>query len=407
MIGRLIIFCLLFPLNVVAQEFDTVDVVSHKEAAHTSVMNRIRQLQHYLDSTAMSKVDPRYIEVPAKPWRVMARYKENAVEVDYENGIDFPETHEYSEWKLRFSPPRASSVGFWVGYRGTGVGYSFSLNKNAGRYFTFSSTGAKYGFKFRLRRFSISETTLTGTDYKDGNFNGDYSIEGQTYAPVWIRSVYVNGYYVLNGRRYSQAAAYNQSVIQRRSSGSFLLGVTWNQSSFDYSDNQNAIFMLGSHNIGHIKMHQANIGIGYGYNLVPFRGMVVNLMLMPNVSVYNRVKVYKYDCNYELTRAADTSDYGQWNPQTHTWANGKTHKPFPANENDMSWLNDIDIWKTGSETDYGMLRFSLDMRLGIAYNWKNFFLALQLQYNQLSYKKSNSKVSLLDGFGQVNLGVRL
>ena len=28
-------------------------------------------------------------------------------------------------------------------------------------------------------------------------------------APVWIRSVYINGYYVFNGRRYSQAAAYN------------------------------------------------------------------------------------------------------------------------------------------------------------------------------------------------------
>jgi hypothetical protein len=27
-------------------------------------------------------------------------------------------------------------------------------------------------------------------------------------APVWIRSVYINGYYVFNGRRYSQAASW-------------------------------------------------------------------------------------------------------------------------------------------------------------------------------------------------------
>ena len=43
-----------------------------------------------------------------------------------------------------------------------------------------------------------------------------YHEEGELFSPVWIRSVYVNGYYVFNGRRYSQAAAYNQSVIQRR-----------------------------------------------------------------------------------------------------------------------------------------------------------------------------------------------
>ena len=40
-------------------------------------MDRFHQLQQYLDNKAKSKVDPSYIEVPDKPWRVILRYKEN------------------------------------------------------------------------------------------------------------------------------------------------------------------------------------------------------------------------------------------------------------------------------------------------------------------------------------------
>ena len=131
MIGRTIICYLLFSLSVAAQEQDST----------LTFMDKLHQVQQYLDDKAKSKVDPGYIEVPEKPWRVILRYKENMVLVDYDHSIDFPATNERAEWKLRFEPPIASSVGFWVGYRGTGFSYSKSLTKNAGRYYSFSTTG--------------------------------------------------------------------------------------------------------------------------------------------------------------------------------------------------------------------------------------------------------------------------
>ena len=143
MIGRIIIFCLLCSLNAAAQE--TTDSVSTKEDK-PSLMVRLHQLQQYLDDKAKAKVDPHYIEVPEKPWRVILRYKENVVDVDYSQSLDLPQTNEHSDWNLCFEPPVASSVGFWVGYRGTGFSFSKSLTKNAGRYYSFSTTGAKYGF---------------------------------------------------------------------------------------------------------------------------------------------------------------------------------------------------------------------------------------------------------------------
>ena len=399
--------CLLFSLNAAAQEPETTDSIRPQETTH-SFMGRIQELQQYLDARARARVDSNYIEVPEKPWRVILRLKETAIDVDYDNSIRAG-TDNRLDWNLCFTPPTSASVGFWAGYRGLGLSYATSLVKNAGRHFSFGATGAKYGFNFRLRRFNTDETTLTSKTILDGKMAGESKEDGQLNAPVWIRSVYINGYYVFNGRRYSQAAAYNQSVIQRRSAGSFLLGATWYQSSFDYSNKKNAEMILLSNNVNRIKLHQANIGFGYGYNLVPFRGFVINAMAMPTLSFYNRVKVYKYDSNFTLFGSDEdpVEDYGTWDPQTRTWANGKKQLPLAIVDFESDWVSQVDFWEGESETTYGGLQFNVDLRLGIAYNWSNYFVGLQAQFNRFSYRKDLCKVSLYDAYARLSLGVRL
>ena len=408
MVGRIIVCSLLFSLHAAAQQPEPADSLSSAEKA-PGLIDRIHQLQQWLDNKAKKKVDPLYIEVPDKPWRVILRDKVTAVRVDLDNTIEFPELNESSDWSLRFEPPMSTSIGFWVGYRGTGISYAKSLAKNAGRYYAFSTTGAKYGFNFRLRRFNATATTLTATDYENGQKTGESRIEGDMPAPVWIRSVYANGYYVFNGRRYSQAAAYNQSVIQRRSAGSLLLGATWYQSSFDYADTENAVFMLLSNNIAKIKVHQANLGIGYGYNLVPFRGFVVNAMAMPTISIYNRVKAYKFDFNYCLPYSYEVEDnFGKWDPTARQWENGEKVKPMMYSEEDGRYdFSQFDYWEVEPETTYSALRVNFDLRLGIAYNWKRYFIGLQTQFNNFSYKKGKNSVNIYDAYTRLALGVRL
>ena len=391
MIRKTIICCLLYSLNATAQD------------TKPSLMERLHEAQQYLDAKAKAKVDSQYIEVPDKPWRVILRYKENVVDVDYSQSLDIPGTNDHSDWNLCFEPPVASSVGFWVGYRGTGFSYSKSLTKNAGRYYSLSSTGAKYGFNFRLRRFNTQDAKFSSIDHEKGQ-TSQSDIAVNMPAPVWIRSVYVNGYYVFNGHRYSQAAAYNQSVIQRRSAGSFLLGATWYQSSFDYADIRNFVFMIIGHGIYRAKVHQANIGVGYGYNWVPLRGLVVNVMAMPTVSVYNRVKAYKYETNYDLSPKEPVDNYGDWNKETRTWANGKTHKPILMAD---TLNHQFDYWEVEPEVNHSMLQLNLDLRLGIAYNWSNYFIGAQAQYNNFNYKNDHGKVNIFDAYARVSFGVRL
>jgi hypothetical protein len=405
MIGKIITCCLLFSLNAAAQEQETIDSVSTSDGK-SNLMVWLHRVQQYLDAKAKKKVDLHYIEVPDKPWRVVLRYKESVFDVDYSNTVGNPSAGDGMDWQMCFEPPMSPSIGVWAGYRGTGIAVAKSLGKKKETMFAFSTTGAKYGANLRLHSFDVTEGTFASTIYENGKvipLNGD----ARLLAPVSIASLYLNGYYVFNGRRYSQAAAYNQSVIQRRSAGSLLLGATLYMAGIDLSDDKNSSLILLSSNVGRIKMHQGNIGIGYGYNWVPFRGFVVNAMAMPTICFYNRVKVYKYDCNYELVEAkGSTADYGQWNPETHTWANGKTHRPIPSG-NDTSWYDEVDIWEVGSETDYSLLRFNVDLRLGIAYNWSNYFIGAQAQFNNFSFKKDQCKVNLFDAYARMSFGVRL
>ena len=404
--NKKIICCLLFFLSVVAHAQEATDSVSTQESKST-LKARLHQVQQYLDAKARAQVDPHYIEVPDKPWRVILRYNASVFDVDYSNTGGDPSAGDGIDWEMCFEPPMASSIGLWAGYRGTGIGFSKSLSKKKGTTFSFSTTGAKYGASIRLRSFDIDEVTITSTIYEDGTVK-DNERKGYLNAPANITSLYLNGYYVFNGRRYSQAAAYNQSVIQRRSAGSFLLGATWYQSSFDYSDIKNSIFMELARSVGRIKVHQANIGIGYGYNFVPFRGFVINAMAMPTFSVYNRVKIYKYDFNYSLfIDGKETDNYGEWNSETKTWANGEIHKPLTITDDTIDYPDDAECWEVDSEIENSWFHVNLDFRLGIAYNWRNYFIGLQGQYNNFHYKKDNSKVNIFDAYARLSLGVRL
>jgi hypothetical protein len=145
--------------------------------------------------------------------------------------------------------------------------------------------------------------------------------------------------------------------------------------------------------------------VGYGFNWVPFRGFVVNAMAMPTLSVYNRVKVYKYDFNYMLDFGSEhPDDYGEWNPETRRWANGERYKPLDSED---KWLEDVECWETDQSTSYGRLQLNIDVRLGIAYNWSRYFAGMQLQMNRFSYKQDATKVTIIDAWGRVSLGVRL
>ena len=72
-----------------------------------------------------------------------------------------------------------------------------------------------------------------------------------------------------------------------------------------------------------------------------------------------------------------------------------------------NYLQDVEGWEIESDVNNGRLQFNVDLRLGIAYNWSNYFIGLQGQFNRFSYKMNETKVVLIDSYARLSLGMRL
>lgn len=193
-----------------------------------------------------------------------------------------------------------------------------------------------------------------------------------------------DGYYIFNKRRFSYKAAYRQSVIQKRSAGSWLAGAMFYYSDFRYDDLSNAELLVYMNNVGRIKQWQANVGAGYGYNYVPAKGWLISAMAMPMLTVYNHVDFYNYKSWYSELAQADEV----YNPND-----------VPMEER----------WMTKDRTEKINSRISLNFnaRLSITYNWSRYFACVNGQFYNFRYHHKDHRGNLNDWYANATIGVRL
>ena len=375
----------------------------------TAIVAQTNQtLRQRIDSMAVHKYDASFIEVPERPWRIILRTRMNETDIDFVNLNSFDNGGSATDTRmaLNFDSKLGTSAGIWVGYRGLGIGYSYKLQKNAGSNFYISGTGAKFGINLRIRALNIDDFHMD-FDYKENNKPKSLEADAKFLSPIRANSVYLNTYYVFNGRRYSQAAAYNQAVIQQKSAGSLLIGGTGFASFIDMAKPENASIIALADSLGYIALAQISIGVGYGYNWVPARGWTLNAMVMPNISLLDNVIRTKYDCNYDFFSKGTVDDYGEWDSENRLWANGKTRKPSSIGGKDVEWQNDVDIWTLSTDTHKSSMTFNVDVRLGIAYCWNRYFVSANAIFNRFSYGHQQNRVILFDWYTNFSLGIRL
>lgn len=194
----------------------------------------------------------------------------------------------------------------------------------------------------------------------------------------------LDGYYIFNKRRFSYKAAYRQSVIQKRSAGSWLAGAMFYYSDFRFDDDSNADMILLMDDVGRIKQWEANLGAGYGYNFVPAKGWLISAMAMPMVTLYNRVKTYSYDSNYrQLAIDEEEHDVDELGPE------------------------DYRIESMGTDAHNNRIRLNFNARLSLTYNFDRYFVNLNGQFYNFGYHHGNNSGRLNDWFANVAFGVRL
>lgn len=362
--------------------------ISSQMMAQGGVISLIKKVGTLIDTMSVRGVDRRYIEAPEKPWQLIVRGNVSQTIVSM-NTKGVIEGMEYdAKPSLRTEP--AQYVGLWAGYRGYGLGYTVNVGGDKGNYFTIGATGGAFGINVRIHSFDNSSPNLNLDSDILSDSNKDEWREVKLIDPIHVNTLIADGYYMFNGKKFSYAAAYDQSVIQKHSAGSLMAGLMYNYTNIDYSSKYNGDIIYLMEGLGRVKLWQGSVGVGYAYNWVPVRGLLINVMAMPMLTFVNKIKAYGYATNVEELM----EDPIFWSDI--------------SNEEWDEWFyKNLQITPMGDMTFNSGLTFSFDGRVSLTYNFGRCFFSAYGQFNNIRYSHNSTSGYLNDWFVNTSFGIRL
>ena len=364
-------------------------IICGNAMAGGGVFSLVKKVGTLIDSMSVRGVDRRYIDAPEKPWQLILRSNVSQTIMSMKSdGLAAGEDYDFN---TTFKTVPSQYIGLWAGYRGYGFGYTVNVGGDKGSYLTFGATGGAFGINVRIHSFDsskpiidMSSDLLTEEDYEEMK-------KVSLIDPVHVNTIFADGYYLFNGKKFSYAAAYDQSVIQKRSAGSLMAGLMYNYTHIDYSDDSNADMIYLMDGLGSVKLWQGSVGVGYAYNWVPARGLLVNVMAMPMLTFVNKLKAFGYETNIEEMMEDPifwdtTISYEEWD------------KWYYANAR---------IAPLGEQTFNSGLSIGFDGRVSVTYNFGRYFFNAYGQFNNIRYHHNSSRGYLNDWFVNGSIGIRL
>ena len=230
---------------------------------------------NWVDNYLQRGIDTSYIGLPEHSWRVAYTNGMVGVHSTITSYIDRPDLNMPSIALFNQTTPSVD-LGFNVGYRGFGFGYSWDAINAYAQRLSFS-----LGSKFIGIDFSIHTSTNIQTSGLVTSGTDTYPMPNIAQNNVTITNANLDIWYALNARHYSHQAAVKQSYIQKKTAGSLLLHLAYMSSQVQLSEtlkipdaNRPLLTSLMS-GLSAIRTRQIAIGIGYGINYTPNKGKVV------------------------------------------------------------------------------------------------------------------------------------
>ena len=357
--------------------------------AQEGLASLAKKVKTMRDSMVVKGVDRRYIDVPEQPWQITVRSNVQQTIVSMNTQGNMAGQDYSAKPYLKTTPSR--SIGLWAGYRGLGLGYSMNVGGDKGSNITVGATGGAYGINVRIRSFENSNPDINLNSNLISEEAQETWNDVQLTNPIRVKTVFADGYYMFNGKKFSYAAAYKQRVIQKRSAGSLMAGLMYNYTHIDYASDSNGDIVYLMEGLGKVKLWQGSAGIGYAYNWVPARGLLVNVMAMPMLTFVNKLKAYGYATNVpELMEDPFFWDPNSTNEEWDEWFYEKVH-----------------IAHMGNKTFNSGVSLGFDARMSLTYNFGRYFFNAYGQFNNIRYHHNNTNGYLNDWFINTAIGIRL
>lgn len=290
------------------------------------------------------KYDTAYIGRPDARWTI--KYRGNL------SGADMRTTSvtDGVQNRSRVTADCRGTLSMAVAYRGLGLGVAVNPAKFAGKCKDFEYNLNSYSNRYGFDVVFLSSKTYHG--YKAADAERIDIHKGQ----ISQNALNLNFYYAFNYRRFSFPAAFSQSYIQKRSTGSWMIGASFDGSKTELSDMT-------------IRLNEFAVGAGYAYNLVAFSHWLFHLSALPTVTVYS----------HDYTKTKTTADDG----------------------NDQTATNTI-----RHDMKYHFPSAIITGRAAAVYSWRNKFAGATAVYNysvagdedHLQVRRNKWRVRMLFGF---------
>lgn len=272
---------------------------------------------------------------------------------------------------IRFSPKPSVKLGPYLGWRWIFLGYTFDINsfgkdhKSQRTEFELSLYSSMLGCDLIYRR--------TGDDFRIHRVKGfgetGKDVEGHNYNGIRLNVTGVNVYYIFNNKRFSYPAAFAQSTVQRKSSGTWKAGlsVTRHWMKFDYDKlpeqlNQNPQYPLSkSFMFNEIDYMDYSLSCGYAYNWVFRKNWLFCVSVSPALG-------------YKKTKSRS-----MW----------------------LEQLNEEERERRSSLLNMNNFNFNTTLRTGLVWNNTRYFGGLSLILHNYNYH--HSRLSINNTFGTLNL----
>ena len=242
-------------------------------------------------------------------------------------------------------------AGFLLAVGRLGAGWSFELAPDSSQHsstFTFAFRGNKFGMNINYLDFSqqiIESAWLTPMGIFGDTISYDTLPVGNR-----LRRLTIDGFYVVNTRRFAYPPGIAGNLVQLRSAGSWMLAGRYMQSHLHLNPDYYPLANFGT--------VQFSIGCGYSYTWVPWsraprgggrkmQSLFLNGTVVPMLTLFNHLTIDPYE---ELANALKSSD-----------------------------RRGIFCWPTPN----------ILLNATVGYSWDRFYLGAQFNYNIFHFNTRN------------------
>lgn len=256
------------------------------------------------------------------------------------------------------------SVGVFVGFGRLGAGWSFDVDSREHQNmstFQFSFRGSKWGLNIDYLAFSQqTENTINLIVRNDTAILQNTTTESVSETASEMKQLTVDGYYVINDRRFAYPPGIAGSMVQLKSAGAWLVAGRFMRGDIDIATD-------AAYGINRVIANQFSLGCGYSYTWVPYsrppkshdsgkgmRTFFLNGSLIPMLTLVNHLAIYP---NVDPTMESGPRRFFCW-PTPNLMANAT-----------------------------------------VGYSWNRYYLGAMFTYNAFHYNKRNAIVPF-----EMNLG---